>query len=364
MKLMFYLGHPAHFHLFKNVIGHYSRGNGQVYIYSKKKDILDSLLSESGVDYENILPEGRKNGLLSIGKGLFKRDALLYKYAKSIKPDLIIGTSSEIAHISRFTGIPSLVFNDDDISVVPYFSFIGCPFARVIICPESCKMGIWKYKTIHYSGYQKLAYLHPDVFKPNSENVKNIVTNNRPYCIIRLVELKAHHDSGIKGLSDMLVKSIINQLSDKYDVYISSERELPDSFKDYQLNLDPLNIHDAIAYSSLFIGDSQSMVHEAAVLGVPNIRFNDFSSRIGVLEELEHKYGLTYGIKTSEPEKLLGKIEYFINNNDLQNEWHKKRDRMLSDVINLNKMMMWIIDEYPNSIEILKENPEYQHNFK
>ena len=364
MKLLIYLGHPAHFHLFKNIIAHYSKGNGRVYIYSKKKDILDLLLSNCGYDYENILPEGRKNGALSIGKGLVKRDAKLYKYTRMIKPDLMLGTSTEVAHISRLTGTPSLVFNDDDVSVVPYFSYIGCPFARVIICPASCNMGRWEYKTIHYTGYQKLAYLHPDVFCPDPVKIEGVIQKNKPYCIIRLVELKAHHDSGIHGMDDQLVDNIIDRVGKNYDVFISSERGLPDRFKQYQLQLDPLNIHHAIAYSGIFIGDSQSMVHEAAVLGIPSIRFNDFSGRIGVLEELEHKYELTYGIKSSEPRQLLEKIEYLLEYENLQVEWKKRRGKMLSDVINLNKFMLWLIDEYPDSVRTLREDPDYQYNFK
>ncbi len=35
------------------------------------------------------------------------------------------------------------------------------------------------------------------------------------------------------------------------------------------------------------------MIAEAAVLGTPSIRFNDFVGKLGYLEDLEHKYGLT-----------------------------------------------------------------------
>ena len=76
----------------------------------------------------------------------------------------------------------------------------------------------------------------------------------------------------------------------------------------YRLKINPLDIHHVITFASLYIGDSQSMAVEAAMLGVPSIRFNDFAGKISVLEELEHKYGLTYGIKTDQPERLFEKI--------------------------------------------------------
>ena len=67
-------------------------------------------------------------------------------------------------------------------------------------------------------------------------------------------------------------------------------------------------MHHALYYADIYIGDSQTMTAEAAVLGTPALRFNDFVGKLSYLEELEHKYELTYGIKTSEPEKLYEKI--------------------------------------------------------
>ena len=59
--------------------------------------------------------------------------------------------------------------------------------------------------------------------------------------------------------------------------------------------------------SDLYIGDSQTMAAETAVLGIPSIRFNNFVSKLGYLEELEKTYGLTFGIKQGESKKLLSK---------------------------------------------------------
>ena len=43
----------------------------------------------------------------------------------------------------------------------------------------------------------------------------------------------------------------------------------------------------------MFIGDSQTMTSEAAVLGVPSLRCNSFAGRISYINEQEFKYGLT-----------------------------------------------------------------------
>ncbi len=57
----------------------------------------------------------------------------------------------------------------------------------------------------------------------------------------------------------------------------------------------PSDIYHALYYADLYIGDSQTIAAEKAVLGTPALRFNDFVGKIGYLEELEHKYGLTFG---------------------------------------------------------------------
>ncbi len=95
-----------------------------------------------------------------------------------------------------------------------------------------------------------------------------------------------------------------------------------------------------------------------------SIRFNDFVGKLGYLEELEHKYGLTYGIKTSEPEKLFQKIDDLLKIPGLKEKWQKRRQKMLQNKINVTAFMVWFIENYPKSFKIMKDNPEYQHNFK
>ena len=43
MKILFHLGHPAHFHLFKNVIKNLKKNKHDVFILIKKKDILEAI---------------------------------------------------------------------------------------------------------------------------------------------------------------------------------------------------------------------------------------------------------------------------------------------------------------------------------
>ena len=57
MKILFYLAHPAHYHLFKNVIKKLNSKNHKTLITIKKKDVLEQLLIENSLPYFNILPK-------------------------------------------------------------------------------------------------------------------------------------------------------------------------------------------------------------------------------------------------------------------------------------------------------------------
>ncbi len=103
---------------------------------------------------------------------------------------------------------------------------------------------------------------------------------------------------------------------------------------------------------------------EAAMLGTPSLRFNDFAGKIGVLEELEHKYELTFAVPSSKPQQLYDKVQELLDTPDLYETFQQRRQRMLSDKIDVTAFFTWFIENYPESRTIMKENPNYQLNFK
>jgi len=364
MKILFYLGHPAHFHLFRPVIETLKKNNHSIKILIKKKDILEDLLRIYNWEYVNILPKGRKDNFLSISLGLIKRDMALNNFIKNFKPDLMLGTSPEIAHIGRLKNIASIVVNEDDYKAVFLFSILSYPFATHILAPRSCKVGRWSHKNIPYNGYHELTYLHPNYFKPDKGKIENLLKNTERYFIIRFAKLTAHHDAGKSGIDKSIARSIIYILKPHGKIYITSERELEQEFEKYRININPINMHHALYYADMYIGDSQTMTAEAAVLGTPAIRFNDFVGKLGYLEELEHQYSLTSGIKTSEPQKLYNLIKSLVAMPNLKEEWQERRQKMLKDKIDVTAFMVWFIENYPKSVQIMKENPDYQYTFK
>jgi uncharacterized protein len=248
--------------------------------------------------------------------------------------------------------------------VIPLVGKLAYPFAETLLSPDCCDVGKFKQKAVGYAGYHELAYLHPDNFKPNSEIVDKYFDSRKIFFLLRFAKLGAHHDFGIKGINTATARSAIEILKPNGDIYISSERELEPEFEKFRINIDPLDMHHVMAYAELFIGDSQTMAAEAGVLGTPFVRFNDFVGRIGYLNELENTYKLGYGIKPDKPDELLSTIERLVNTENLKAVFAERREAMLRDKIDVAGFMTWLIENYPESVRVMREEPEYQYRFR
>ena len=357
MKILIYLGHPAQYHFFKNIVQNLKKNNHEVRYLIKTKEVLEPLLKGDKVEYTNILPEGRKSTKAGVIWGLVKREIKVLGQALNFKPDLMLGTDPSIAHIGKLLRIPSFTVLEDDVHVIYDLAKITFPFSTYIVAPESCDCGKWDHKKISYAGYMKLAYLHPNYFQcKTSDNNKTV--------LIRLSNLEAFHDTGIRGFDQDLLQTIIHRLAKDFSVLLSSEKRLGAFFDKYMLKINPNHIHEVLCKTSMLISDSQSMTMEAAMLGIPSIRYNDFAGRIGVLEELEHKYRLTFGIKTGNPDMLIKTIDGLLSMSDLKEEFQARRMKMLKDKIDVTAFFTWLIENYPDSARIMRKTPDYQYNFK
>lgn len=360
MKILVYMGHPAHFHLYKNAIINWQNAGHKCFILIKKKDVLEELVRFAGFDYFNILVEGRKDSGLGIFVGLAKRSYRLLKFCLKNKPDILTGTSVENSFIGKLLHIPVINLNEDDASVVPLYAKLSYPGADVILNPQSCNSGKWDKKAIKYASYHELAYLHPNHFTPDKTVVEKYFPVDTPYFLIRFAKLNAHHDFGIKGISDEIAAKIIEILKPHGRIFITSERKFDERFEPYRININPLDIHHVMAFAQIFIGDSQTMAAEAGVLGVPFIRFNDFVGKIGYLNELELKYELGYGIPGSEPQQLLAELQKLLKIPDRKNVFAKRREKMLSEKIDFAQYLTDFINNYFAN-RIIHKN---KYNFK
>jgi len=345
MTVLVYLGHPAHFHLFKESIKNLQAKSHRVVIVIKSKDVLEKLLIDSHLPYINIAPKLKKNGKVALYVSLIKRITTLTKIILKYKPTKLAGSAAELAILGKRFRIPSYVFFEDDFEVVPKFAKIAGPLATYLVCPNCCSAWKWNDKKIGYNSYHELAYLHPNHFTPDSSKVNTIFDLTKKNFILRFAQLTAYHDVGKSGINTAIAQRLIDILLPHGNVYITSERPLEPQFEKYRIKISPLDIHHALYFADMYIGDSQTMTAEAAVLGTPAIRFNDFVGELAYLEELEHAYHLTYGIKTTEPEKLISKVKELVETPDLKNEWHVRRQKMLTKSIDFSEFMTTLLEK-------------------
>ena len=363
-RILIYLGHPAHFYNYKNVIPKLKEDGYVVEILIKKKDVLQELMDNAGIPYHNILKEGRKDSKLGILWGTLKRAWRLNAFCSKFRPDILTGTSVENSWIGKLRHIPVININEDDADVVPKYAKLSYPWASEILTPIVCDNGKWNEKSIKYASYHELAYLHPNHFTPDKSIVEQYFPLDKPYYIIRFAKLKAHHDDGIKGISAEIAQRLLDILTPHGRVFISSERPLEPQFEPYRISIKPIDMHHVMAFADIYIGDSQTMAAEAGVLGVPFVRFNDFVGRIGYLRELEDVYHLGYGIKTDRPDLLYSAVNQLIATPDRRQMFQQRRIKMLSEKIDLSAFLTWFIESYPDSARIMRDDPDYQWRFK
>ena len=363
-KILVYLGHPAQYHFIKNALRLWKQDGHDVKVLIKTKDILENLLKEDDVDFENIQSKPRGNGKLDILTASIRRTKAVFGIAKKFKADVLVGTDSSVAQAAWLLRKPAITVLEDDYEVIKNLAKLTYPFTSCILVPTVCRVGSYEKKKVGYSGYMKLAYLHPNWFMPDRTVLTKYDLPER-FVLIRLAKLSAHHDVGIKGLNLDLVQKMIS-IAQKYGyrVYITSETALDPLLQPYKLHIEYRDIHHALAYAGLLVSDSQSMSVEAAMLGIPSVRFSDFAGRISVLEVLEQKYQLTYGVPTDKPEQLLEKVNSLLSDTTLRETFQKRRDTMLNDNIDVTAFLTWFIENYPESHKIMKENPDYQLLFK
>ena len=360
MNILFDINHPAHVHLLRNAYFMLSENRHHVTVVVKEIPSAMKLLHLYGIPYVNI---GKKDdALMKKGLDQLTYDRRLLKMVRNLHIDLGVGSSINIAHVSRLCNMKSIILDDDDDEVEPLFVKFGHPFADTILSPVDTPRK--SKKTVYVNAYHELAYLHPNHFTPDSSVLSDVgVDAGEPYFILRFNLFKAHHDVGVVGLTIENKRRLVNYLKTKGKVFITTERDIDDEFKPYQLKVSPEKAHSLMYYATMLVGDSQTMTSEAAVLGTPAIRCNTFVGRIHYLEEEEHKYNLTYGFRPEQSEAMFQKIEELLSMPNLKQEWQVRRQKMLSEKIDYAQFLTWFVENYPESKHTMRENPDCQWQF-
>lgn len=367
MKILIDINHPAHVHLLRNAYFELKNRGHQVYVVVKDIPSAKRLMDLYGIPYQQL---GEKNDKLLV-KGLEQiiYDLKVWWFCITHHIDIGVGSSINLAHVSRLCRMKSIILDDDDDEVEPLFAKYAHPFASVVLSPQNTPRKV--SKLVYYPAYHELAYLHPNRFRPDpsvlddagvryEKNLEGEIHIFEPYFVMRFNAFKAHHDVGVVGLTIDNKRKLVEQLAKIGKVFITTERNIDDEFLPYQLKVSPEKAHSLMYYATMLIGDSQTMTSEAAVLGTPAIRCNTFVGRIHYLEEEEHKYNLTYGFLPNQSKEMFAKINELIAMGQivLKAEWMKRREILLKDKIDYTAFLTWFIENYPQSVDQAKKADE------
>ncbi len=339
-RILFDLGHPAHWHLFRNAMADLKAAGAELAVLAHQKDCLHDLLRASGTAFHPVPRAGQSMANLAAAAGRALRLSLSLSRPRPF--DLMVGTSISIGLASRLTGATSIVFEEDDAAVIPLFSLLAYGTAHHVATPRCLAPENYGSKHLTYPGCQELAYLHPRRYRPDpSIRAALGVGPDEKFFLVRLVALRAHHDAGHRGLGGEQAAAIVRRLSRHGPVFVSAEaggqyaelgaRPLPTP---------PDRVLDAMAEAHIVVGDSQTMVAEAAVLGTPALRCNTFVGRLSYLEELEHRYGLTVGVRPERFDDLCRTLDDWLSRPDLKRQWRRRRDAMLAECVDTTDWML------------------------
>jgi len=362
MNILIDIGHPAHVHLLRRTAEELKSRGHRIFYSVRQIPVAIRLMERYGMTPYLNLGE-KEDTLLGKAKTVLCQDIKVLRYVRKHRIDIGLSSGLVLSHVSRLTSMRSFNFDDDDDTAEKMVVKYCHPYTDVVFTPDCIRR-----KTTHamyYAGTHELAYLHPNRFMPDASVLERAgLKGGERFFIMRFVAFKGHHDVGQEGLSLTQKQRLVDLLKSYGRVIITSERKIEPEFEPYRLPVPPEDIHSLMSFATMFLGDSQTMTSEAAILGVPALKCNTFAGKLSVPNELEEKYGLCFAYHPSEFEKFYAHVKRMLEAPHTKEEWQKKREKFLADKIDVTAFFTWFIENYPESRRIVNENPAYQFIFR
>ena len=346
MGFLIEINHPGQVHLLKYVIEKLIKSETKFVVISKNENSITDLLKIYKIPYENIGTKGKGTFGKLIKQLVFTYRA--YRIAKKNKLKTGVGSSFTNDLLTLFIkNFRSIHLSDDDEEMVPFITKYSYPFASVILAPDCIHFKKYQRKVIPYSGYHELAYLHPNFFNPDIKVLSELgVDENEFFFVLRFVALKGHHDTRHTGISIEQKRILINSMSKRGKVFITSENPIETEFEKYRIKVSTEKIHSVLYFASAFVGDSQTMTSEAAVLGTPAFKCNSFAGKLSVPNELEKKYELCYSYQPSEFHGLIEQLNTILNDSNSKEKWKQKVKYLWKEKIDVSTFIFEFINTY------------------
>jgi predicted glycosyltransferase len=331
VRVLFDIVHPAHVHFYRHLHEALVADGHECRVLARDKDVTLALLDDLGIPYET---HGRpERGRVRQAVELGRRDLRLVRMGRAFRPDFVLARNPAGMHAARMLGAVGIFDTDDGSAGGPVLR-LAAPAASIITTPECLDEDLGP-KHIRYPGYKALAFLHPDHFTPDPAVRDELGVGAERFAVVRLTAMDSAHDRNQLGVPRAVVESIIGHLQQRdMRVFVSAERSAPDGWRDLAFSIAPERMLDAMAAASIVIGDSGSMVGEAAMLGTPAIFCGSFARRRTYLVDLEQTWGLTRVFEPDETDAIAGVVDEIVATPDAT--WRERRRRMLERCVDVS----------------------------
>lgn len=355
MKISISINHPAHVHYFKNFIYEMKSKGNEIIVINRDDTLINYLLDTYDIEHITInkrpVNKQRISSIIYLAKSILNTLYLGIKF----KPEIFIGFASVPASFTSFIlRKPSILLDDTEHNHINHKLYLK--FCSVVLTPFYFKKNLGG-KQIYFNGFLEQLYLHKKNFSISEEHK----IKEEEFALIRFISYNAHHDIGVKEpFSLEEKKKLILELEKKIKVYVSLEsNEYDDFFSKYKLDFNPEQIHTVLNNCSLLISEGATMACEAAILGTRVVYINPL--KVGYLTYLSENYA---HVDIMTGEALLNNIDHVFELLEKDENKQDIRLKIEENTVNPTKLLIWFVENYPQSSKVLQENPEYQSRFK
>jgi hypothetical protein len=330
MRVVVTIQHPAHVHFYRPVLEELRADGHEVHVFVREKDVALGLLEAYDIPHTVLAGQPASRFTLPAVQAAY--EYRLLRAARELRPDVMTAIGGvAVSHVAPLVGARSVVFIDNE-GVAS--TQLTAPFAHAVCTPT------WFAEDLgsghrRYDGFHELAYLHPDRFDPDPDRLRAAgVDPHEPYFVLRFVAWQAHHDVGQHGLSSSARGALVDLLEEHGSVYVTAEGGLPPAFEPYRLPVEPHRVHDLLAFADCYVGDSQTMATEAALLATPAVRANSFAGEDDMTNFRElQRAGLAYSY--ADEERAIERVRTLVEAPTPAGTWRRRRDAFLADKVDV-----------------------------
>lgn len=342
MKAMLSIDHPAWAHQFRYIVKQLEARGDKVLTLAVEKDGDTQLLDRFGIPY---VLSARSTGKNIVEKGLLFLGLCVEHTWRALRfqPDVLIGRASPMMAVAAWIARkPHIIYEDTEVSK---FSLRICKHLSTKLLTPRTFLSDLGPRQERLDTYKELFYLHPSVFTPDRQVLRDCGFNpDEPYILVRFVAWNASHDIGKHGLDDEGKIRLVKRLERYGRVYVSAEGDVPEALRPRLLKTPYELVHHVLAFAQLVFSEGATMASEAVVLGTHALYVNTIVS--GSTREQSERFHLMYCFNEGEDryERAAAQAEALLATPGLKEIGLEKQKKLLSEKVDINGYYMAEMD--------------------